>query len=263
MKISIITPSFNHARFIRRTIDSVLSQTGDFELEYRVLDGASTDGTVEILKSYGDRLQWRSEADNGQVDAINKGLRTATGDIVGWVNSDDTLLPGALARVAAAFRAHPEAEWVHGRCTIIDEHDREMRRWVSAYKDFRSRRHTFARLLTENYVSQMTTFWRRSVHDEIGYLDPAVKYAFDYDLWLRLARRGDPVYIAEPIACFRMYDTSKSGSGYVVQMHETAALAARYREAGVVTRATAKLKAHAIVNIYRALAAARRITAKG
>jgi len=114
MKISIITPSFNHARFIRRTIDSVLSQTGDFELEYRVLDGASTDGTVEILKSYGDRLQWRSEADNGQVDAINKGLRTATGDIVGWVNSDDTLLPGALARVAAAFRAHPEAEWVHG-----------------------------------------------------------------------------------------------------------------------------------------------------
>lgn len=259
MKISIITPSFNQAAFIRRTIDSVLAQAGDFELEYRVLDGGSTDGTIEILESYGDRLRWTSEPDGGQVDAINKGLRAATGDIVGWVNSDDLLLPGALARVAAAFRAHPEAEWVHGRCVIVDEHDREMRKWVSAYKDFRSRRHTFARLLTENYVSQMTAFWRRGVHAEIGYLDPAVKYAFDYDLWLRLARRGDPVYVPEPIACFRMYDTSKSGSGYVVQMHETAALAARYGEATPWTRANAWLKAHAIVNIYRVLAAARRV----
>ena len=260
MKISIITPSFNHARFIRRTIDSVLSQQGDFELDYRILDGASTDGTVEILSSYGNRFAWTSEKDGGQVDAINKGLRAADGDIVGWVNSDDMLLPGALARIAAAFREHPEAEWVHGRCEIIDENDRPIRRWVEAYKDFRSKRHTFERLLTENYVSQMTTFWRRPILDEVGYLDPSIKLAFDYDLWLRLARRGAPVYIPTPTACFRIYETSKSGAGYALQMRETADIAARYAESGTVTRATAWLKANAIIGIYRTMGFARRLT---
>src|SRR6202000_3209426 len=107
-----------------------LSQSGDFELDYRVIDGASTDGTIEILKRYGDRIAWTSERDKGQVDAINKGLASATGDIVGWLNSDDVLLPGALSRVVAAFTDHPEREWVHGRCVIIDEDDRVVRRWV-------------------------------------------------------------------------------------------------------------------------------------
>src|SRR5262245_25539695 len=127
MRISIITPSFNQAQFIRRTIDSVLSQDGDFELDYRVVDGGSTDGTIDILKSYGDRLAWTSESDRGQVDAINKGLARADGDIVSWLNSDDTLMPGALQRIVSAFEQHPETEWVHGRCPIIDEHDREVR----------------------------------------------------------------------------------------------------------------------------------------
>jgi len=184
MRISVVTPSFNQAQFIRRTIDSILGQTGDFELDYRVIDGGSTDGTIEILESYGDRLRWKSERDNGQVDAINKGLRETTGDVVGWVNSDDILLPGALARVAAAFEAHPEREWVHGYCKIIDRDDREVRRWVSAYKAFRARHHTLENFLTENYVSQMTAFWRRSVHDEIGYVDPTIRFAFDYDLFV-------------------------------------------------------------------------------
>src|SRR4051812_39375084 len=123
MRISIVTPSYNQGAFIGRTIDSILSQQGDFELDYRVIDGGSTDGTVEVLRSYGDRLTWISEPDKGQVDAINKGLAAVTGDVIGWINSDDLLLPGALAKVAAAFRAQPETEWVHGRCVIIDEHD--------------------------------------------------------------------------------------------------------------------------------------------
>src|SRR5262249_45945988 len=120
MRISLVTPSYNQAPFIRRTIDSVLAQRGDFELDYKVIDGRSTDGTLEILKSYGDRLAWISEPDRGQVDAINRGLRGVTGDIVGWLNSDDVLLPDALARVADAFARNPDAEWLHGRCVIID-----------------------------------------------------------------------------------------------------------------------------------------------
>src|ERR1700712_1435212 len=98
MRISLVTPSFNQAQFSRRTIDSVLEQQGDFELDYRIVDGGSTDGTLDILRGYGDRIRWQSEPDRGQVDAINKGLRAATGEVIGWLNSDDVLLPGAIAK---------------------------------------------------------------------------------------------------------------------------------------------------------------------
>jgi glycosyltransferase involved in cell wall biosynthesis len=258
MRISIVTPSFNQASYIRRTIDSVLDQTGDFELEYRVLDGGSTDGTIEILESYGDRLAWTSEPDNGQVDAINKGLRLLSGDVVGWLNSDDLLLPGALAKVADAFRSNPSVEWVHGRCNIIDENDHVVRRWVSAYKHFRSKHHSFQNFLTEDYVSQMTAFWKRSVQDEIGLLDPNVRLAFDYEFFLRLAERGAPVYIEEPIACFRWYPQSKSGAGFVEQMRETNEVARRYRS-NPWTRVRARVKKVGIINVYRALALARTV----
>lgn len=259
MRISLVTPSFNQAEFIRRTIDSVLEQRGDFELDYRVVDGGSTDGTIEILKSYGGRLRWQSEKDDGQVDAINKGLRAADGDIVGWLNSDDVLMPGALQRVADAFRAHPDREWLHGRCMIIDAQDREVRRWVSAYKDFRSRHHSFENFLTENYVSQMTAFWRRDAMEAVGYLDPTIRFAFDYDLFVRLAARGEPLYVEEPIACFRWYETSKSGSGFVVQLAETQRIGSTHRDATAWTKARAWAKKLAIINIYRALAVARRL----
>jgi glycosyltransferase involved in cell wall biosynthesis len=258
LKISIVTPSYNQAPFIGRTIDSVLAQQGEFDLEYRVLDGGSTDGTLDILRSYGARVAWTSGPDDGQVDAINKGLRSLGGDVIGWLNSDDALLPGALARVADAFQAHPNVEWVHGRCTIIDEHDQVVRRWVSAYKHYRCLRHSFENLLTENYVSQMTAFWRRTVHDEVGYLDPDVRLAFDYDFFLRLAERGAPIYIEEPIACFRWYAQSKSGAGFVAQMTETNELARRYRS-NPWTRVRARVKKVGIINVYRALALARSV----
>ncbi len=257
MRISLVTPSYNQAPFIGRTIDSVLAQRGDFELDYKVIDGVSTDGTIDILKSYGDRLAWISEPDRGQVDAINRGLRAASGDIIGWLNSDDVLLPGALARVAEAFAQNPDAEWLHGRCVIIDKDDRPVRRWISSYKHYRSQRHTLESFLTENYISQMTVFWRRSAQDSVGYLNPAIRYAFDYDLFLRLAQRAVPLYIEEPIACFRWYETSKSGGGFVVQMTETVEIASRARAANYWTRVQALAKKSAIINIYRALGVAR------
>ncbi|MBA3393834.1 MAG: glycosyltransferase [Deltaproteobacteria bacterium] len=256
-RISIVTPSYNQAQFIGRTIDSVLSQRGDFDLEYKIFDGGSKDDTVAVLKSYGDRIEWISERDSGQIDAINKGLRAVTGDIVGWVNSDDVLMPGALQRVARAFADHPQVEWVHGRCVIIDEHDREIRKLVSLYKHFRCKNHTFENLLTENYVSQMTAFWRRSVHDEIGYLDPTHDLAFDYDLFLKLAHRGDPIYLDDPVACFRMYDTSKSGAGYVAQVEQANTIASQYTQPSSWTRARMRAKKAAIVNVYRAMGLAK------
>lgn len=259
-RISIVTPSFNHARFIRRTIDSVLGQEGDFELDYLVIDGASTDGTVDVLRSYGERLRWISEKDAGQVEAINKGLARAAGDVLAWINSDDVLCPGALARVALAFAAHPGSEWLHGRCVIVDEHDRVVRRWISLYKHVRSLRHSFDNLLTENYVSQMTAFWRRSAWDAVGPLDPSAGLAADYDLWLRLARRGPPLYLrGAPLACFRWYETSQSGSQFERQFREDAAVAARYAGGRARILRRKKAKNRAFVLAYRVLAVLRAV----
>jgi glycosyltransferase involved in cell wall biosynthesis len=250
LRFSLVTPSFNQARYIGRTIDSVLGQQGDFDLEYKVIDGGSSDGTLEVLRSYGPRLLWVSEQDRGQIDAINKGLRASTGDLVGWLNSDDLLLPGALARVAQAFASNPRVEWVHGRCEIVDEHDAPLRSWISQYKHFRARHHSFANLLTENYISQMTAFWRRSVHDEIGYLDPDLDLAFDYDFFLRLARRGPPIYLPDSLACFRWYRSSKSGDGFERQLDQASTIAARYR-GGAWVGARRVVKRQLILNLYR------------
>jgi len=254
-RVSVITPSYNQVRYIGRTIQSVLDQTGEFDLEYRVVDGGSTDGTLDLLASFGNRIAWTSERDNGQVDAINKGLKVATGDIVGWLNSDDLLLPGAFARIVAAFEANPGVEWVHGRCEIIDEQGRPVRRWVSLYKHWMARHHSLDRLLGDNYVSQMATFWRRSVHAEIGYLDPGLPLAFDYEFWVRLAKRGAPAYVPEQVACFRWYDTSKSGANYVEQFRENTEIAVRHAPAGrrwLLLRKRAKNAVYA--RLYRMMA---------
>ena len=259
VRFSIVTPSFNQARFIRRTIESVLGQQGDFDLEYLVVDGGSTDGTAAILEGFATRLQWISEPDRGQVDAINKGLERSTGDVVGWLNSDDVLLPGALRRAAEVFASHPEVEWVHGRCRIIDERDRRVRRGVEAYKHLRSRRYSFESLLTENFISQMTVFWRRSLLHELGYLDPQFPLAFDYELWLRFARRSAPVYIGQPQACFRWYEASKSGANFEAQFAENDAVAFSYATGQSSLLRRRRRRNSLFVAIYRVMAAGRRL----
>jgi glycosyltransferase involved in cell wall biosynthesis len=254
LRISIITPSYNQAAFIERTIESVLNQAGPFELDYRVVDGGSTDGTVEILKKYNGRLTWKSERDRGQSDAINKGLRQVNGDVVSWLNSDDVLLPNALARVAGVFCADPEVGWLHGRCQVIDANDRVIRRWISAYKHRCSRRYSFDRLVTENFISQMTVFWRRQLLDRIGYLNEELHLAMDYDYWLRLARLSDPVYIEDPIACFRWYPESKSGARFQEQFREECAIARRHVPRQSWLHWVKRLKAARAVATYQALA---------
>lgn len=259
LRISIVTPSYNQARFLRETIESVLAQEGDFDLEYLVVDGGSSDGSLRILDSYRGRLVWVSEPDRGQVDAINKGLARCTGDVVGWPNSDDLLLPGALDRAAHAFQSRSEVEWVHGRCWIIDENGKRIRRWVEAYKHYRARRHSFERLLLENYVSQMTVFWRRSLLDTVGYLDPTYPLAFDYELWLRFAVLSVPSYIELPQACFRWYEASKSGAGFEAQFAENAGAAeAHCTGRGHALRARRRLSQLFVV-IYKMMASGRRL----
>ena len=263
MFISLITPSYNHAEFIEQTIDSVLAQSGDFQLDYRVLDGGSTDNTVNILQAYGDRLRWTSQPDNGQVDAINRGLQEATGDVVGWLNSDDILLPGALAIVVEAFKSTQACAWVHGDCMVIDRHGREIRRWVSAYKRFFARRYSRERLLARNFISQMTVFWRRELLDRIGYLDPDLPLAFDYEYWLRLSGIGPPVYVNRKLAAFRWYETSKSGANFRAQFEQDEAAARRHGNLGRMARINKKVQNRMTVGIYHSLAATRRVRSRG
>jgi glycosyltransferase involved in cell wall biosynthesis len=212
-KISIVTPSLNQGEFIEQTIRSVLSQEYP-NLEYIVMDGGSTDNTLNILRSYADRVQWVSEKDTGQTNAINKGLQRAGGEIVAYLNADDLLLPGALHKVAQAFMEYPKAMWVTGRCRIITESGRETRKPITAYKNLWLRFHHPSLLFITDYISQPATFWRSRLLDELGYFDESLHYALDYEYFLRLNARFPLQILAQELAAFRVHAQSKNASAF-------------------------------------------------
>lgn len=254
MRISIITPSLNQAAFLPRTLASIHAQQGPFELEHRVIDAGSTDGTLEVLRAIDDpRFSFISEPDDGQSDAINKGFAQTDGDIVAWLNSDDVYEPGALAAVAKAFESHPGAAWVTGPCTIIDQHDQPVRPGVKRYKDRRLRRYSYKALLRENFISQPATFWRRAALQRVGPLDTALNWAMDYDLWLRLGRLSDPVILDEPLARFRLHAAGKTGDFSRRQYDEDLAVAKRYLPASRAAHAWRRLHTEKIVLAYRVM----------
>jgi glycosyltransferase involved in cell wall biosynthesis len=255
--VSIVTPSLDQRPFVERTLESILSQRGDFDLEVLVQDGGSRDGTREVLERFGDRISLVVERDSGQADAVNRALARARGEIRGWVNSDDLLRPGAIQAVVEAFRAAPGAPWLHGRCDIVDEQDRVIRRPVSAYKHFRARRHRFDRLLVENYVSQMAVFWRRSLEERVGRLDPSLRYTFDYDLWLRFARVAPPLFLERTLAAFRWHVASKSGSSFEAQFAEDGEVFLRHAPPGKLLRLRKRMRTAQILAVYRILRAFR------
>jgi len=214
LRISIITPSYNQAEYIERTIQSILSQEVSFPFEMIVMDGGSTDGTLDILKKYEDRLKWFSGKDAGQSDAVNKGIAMASGEIIGWLNSDDTYLPGALQKVVDQFDANPGSHWLYGNCRMIDENDRETRHWITWYKNYRSRKFRFNRLLTENFLSQPAVFFKKETFAKVGPLDLDNHYAMDFDLWLGMAKMGPPIVLWDYLAAFRLHGKSKSIRNY-------------------------------------------------
>jgi glycosyltransferase involved in cell wall biosynthesis len=228
MRISVITPSFNQRSYLQHTLVSVLGQTGDFQLRHLVFDACSTDGTVELLQSIADpRLQWRSEKDAGQADAINRGMIQADGDVIGWLNSDDLYVPGALAAVAAAF-ADPAVKWIIGRYQIIDHRGTLIREPIVRYKNRSLDRYSYQALLRENFISQPAVFWRRDFGQQIGPLDASLHYTMDYDLWLRMGRVAEPVILRQILAQFRLHHASKSGKVNREQFDEGYRVAKRY-----------------------------------
>ena len=202
--ISLVTPSLNQGRYIRATVESVLSQ--DYPaLDYFVQDGGSTDGTLEILRSYEGRVAFVTEKDRGQADAINRGLRKARGEVLGYLNSDDVLAPGALRAVGEAFAAHPEILFVWGRATYVDAEGRRLTPYLV-------RPDALERLADACFVAQPAAFFRRKVREEVGEFDETLHHTMDYDYWLRAGSRYPAGVIPEYLANFRYHPDSKSGS---------------------------------------------------
>ena len=211
MKLTIVTPSYNQGKYIKRTIDSVLSQDID-DMEYIIVDGGSTDATLDIIKSYGTQIVWKSEKDKGQTDAVNKGIRQATGDIIGWLNSDDIYFPHALKKVMQVFNDNPNVNVVYGNAQHIAEDD-------SYIEDYYSEPYNYERLKSICYICQPSVFFRKSVVDKYGYLDDTLNYCMDYEYWLRIGKGEEFYYLEELLAGSRLYNDNKT-LGCRRQVHE-------------------------------------------
>lgn len=217
--ISIITPSLNQGRFIGETIESVISQEGDFYIDFIVMDGGSDDGSIEVIRKYGSLLnkgewdvrcrgiRYRSEsgADKGQGVAINRGFELAEGSIVAWLNSDDCYLPGTLSKICAFFEGHSELDVVYGKSHFVDSSGRIV-------GEYPTDTFSYGMLARFNYLSQPSVFFRKGVLSVVGNLDPDLKFVMDYDLWIRMARRFRFAYLPEFLSLYRLHKDSKTVS---------------------------------------------------
>lgn len=260
MKISIITPNFNGARFLEQTVRSVLAQRQDgVDLEYIVMDGGSTDGSLAILERFGKQVdRVVSEPDRGPASAINKGLAIAGGDVIAWLNADDLYHPGTLWRVLDVMQSSPSKGICFGKCRIVDEGGAEIRRPITRFKELFFPVSCRFAIQSINYVSQPAMFFRRQAREAAGWLREDLKAAWDYDYTLRLWRHGGAVCLeGAPLADFRWHETSISGTHFAQQFAEEYQVAVE--DAG---RYSPQALLHAgvrqgIVGAYRLMAAAR------
>jgi len=216
------------ADYLEMAMLSVLEQEYP-HVEYILIDGGSTDGSLEIIGRHADRLSfWTSESDQGQAQAINKGLRLCSGEVVAYLNSDDVYEPGALLRVGEYFRQHPAARALTGKCRRIDAHGREINSFITTYKNVWLRLNGFRALQIQQYISQPATFWKRDLLGEVGFFNPAYRYAFDYEYWLRIFKQTRIHYLDEYLAAFRVYGESITGGTAYKHLAEEAEIARQF-----------------------------------
>lgn len=226
-RVSLVTPSYNAAPYLRAAIDSVLGQ--DYpEIDYLVMDGGSTDGTVELLRGYGEQLRWVSARDQGQADAIARGFEQTTGTILGWLNADDLLKPGAVRAAVDAFRDHPEAALVYGDADFIDADGGPLGPCTVVEPYSRQRLLNYG-----DYIIQPAAFFSRQAYAAVGGLDRSLHWAMDWDLWLRLSRQYQGVYIAKNLASYRWLGSNKTAEGGFDRLREVEMVARRYGCSGL------------------------------
>lgn len=230
IQISIIMPCYQQAAFVEEAVRSVLEQKG-VDVELLVFDPGSEDGSREKLlalqKEYGESLRLFFEEDRGQSDAVNKGMEQARGEILGWLNSDDRLRDGALAKIVDPLATGNPA-WVYGRAGMIDGAGRPISSWIARYKDWRGRSFSALKLLTENFIPQMAVFWTREMWAVAGGLDLDRHLDMDYDLWLRFAQVTNPVVLPAVLADFRVHAAAKGSLQTEAQLAAAYATARRY-----------------------------------
>lgn len=222
--VTIVTPSLNQGEFIEDTIRSVLEQ--DYpRIEYLVLDGGSTDGTLDLLKRYEGRFAWVSEKDDGQSDAIDRGFLRGRGDILAWLNADDVYTPGAVSMAVEAFLVHPSAALVYGHADFIDRTGNLIGPHAQSPWDL-------DRLINRaDDIPQPATFFRREAYAAVGGLDHGLRYCMDYDLWIRLGLRYQVRQIPTVLARMRLYPGTKTASGGLERVGEIQTMIARHGRA--------------------------------
>jgi hypothetical protein len=227
---TIVVPSLNQGRFLRECLDSIFDQRWE-RLEVLVVDGGSTDDSMSVVSTFGARIAWSvSEPDAGQSDAINKGMARATGDVVGWLNADDYLLPGAFAAVASAWRRQPSAPFYFGNGVRVDESGTVKARFYPGDTPAFDRE---ALLFGLNYILQPATFMSHAAWRVAGPLDVQLRWGMDSDLWIRLSALGDPVAVPAVIAATREYGTTKTASGMFERVEELRQIAQRHTGAAI------------------------------
>jgi hypothetical protein len=220
--VTVVTPNLDQGRFLRHAVDSVLQQ--DYpHIDYLVVDGGSTDESLEVLRSYGSRLRWISEPDTGQASAINKGFRDARGSILAWINADDALADGAVTRVVEAFSDRPDLGLVYGNGTILDEDG-----VVTGPFEFIEPFSLWRLLYNLDYILQPAAFFRRSAFEDAGGLDEGLHFGMDWDLWIRLAAVSEVQYLDAELGCSREYGETKTSTGGWRRIRELCGIARRH-----------------------------------
>ena len=247
-KISIIIPSLNQGRYIKQTMDSILQQ--DYSnIEVLVVDGGSTDETLNILKSYSTKIRWISKKDHGQSEAINKGLRLTSGEICGYLNSDDLLLPGSIEIIAQKF-IDKNVMWVTGDYQIVNTDGNQIQSAIVIYKRFLRLFSSRTMLSLVNYIIQPSTFWRRELIEKIGNFDESLFYVMDYDFWMRAFQVQPPLVIKKELSAFRIHSQSKGGKQFIKQFNEEMQVQRRYTKNGIILYLH-WLHNQIIINIYK------------
>jgi glycosyltransferase involved in cell wall biosynthesis len=237
--ISIVTPSYNQGRFLAETIESVIGQEGDFAIDYIIVDGGSSDNSLDIITQYDERLtrgawpvkcrgisfRWVCEQDKGQTDALLKGFRRASGDIFAWLNSDDTYLPGALQAASAFFSAHPDTGLMYGDAHYVDSSG-------VVISSYHTEEFDLIRLASANIICQPSAFFRRDVFEAVGGLNESLSFVMDYDLWIRIGRRFPCRHLPGLLATYRLHETSKTISKDTLYGNSEEALAVTMRHFG-------------------------------